>query len=64
MHFENVQTFDQWRTAARRLLVLQVPPGEVHFTDDADQPTLFDRTGAGEPAAIALKVPKRFIGVR
>lgn len=61
MHFENVRTYEQWRTAARRLLVSQVPPDEVHFADDSGQLTLFDWNPAEERSAIPLTVPKKFV---
>ncbi|WP_233903186.1 UdgX family uracil-DNA binding protein [Stieleria maiorica] len=37
-----VQTFDQWRSAARRLLMADVPPEQVSWTADDQQLALFD----------------------
>ncbi len=54
MHFENVQTFDDWRVAARRLIAANISPSDVQWTDQAIQPTLFG-TGVG-----ATTVEKKF----
>ena len=44
-HFLNIETFDEWRTEARRLLAQEVEPADVNFSSSPDQPLLF----AGRP---------------
>ncbi|TWU02605.1 UdgX family uracil-DNA binding protein [Stieleria varia] len=61
MHSENVDSFDAWRTAARRLLVANVSPSDVQWTDDAVQPTLFDSDATPNVKAAPFSVPKTFL---
>ncbi|WP_164101849.1 UdgX family uracil-DNA binding protein [Candidatus Laterigemmans baculatus] len=42
MRFAEVDSFDQWRAEARRLLALDVPPADVHWSTASAQPSLFD----------------------
>ncbi|WP_372896229.1 UdgX family uracil-DNA binding protein [Stieleria sp.] len=63
MRFVKVQTFDQWRTEARRLLLSDVPPEQVAWMADDEQLSLFDSNGDAElPATQAsFTVPKAFL---
>jgi len=67
MHWIAVEHFQQWREAARRLIVAAVPPAEIHWTS-GQQPDLF--SAEGDPAeqaaqsptvAPAFTVPSKFI---
>jgi hypothetical protein len=56
--------FDQWRQIGRRLLVEEVPPEQVVWTN-ADQPTLLPIDDDVEllPASPALTVPRSFVQI-
>lgn len=61
-NFLNIETFDEWRIEARRLLAEEVEPADVSFASTPDQPLLF----AGEqqeasPKTTTLNVPKPFL---
>ena len=61
-HFLNIETFDEWRTEARRLLSQEVEPADVNFSSSSDQPLLF----AGDqqkspPSTKTPNVPKAFL---
>ncbi len=68
--FVSVETFEQWRDEARKLLAAEVPPSGVHFATHDDQPTLF---GSDEPEpaddksveptdrSSTVRVPKSFL---
>ncbi len=40
--FAEVETFEQWRDAARKLLSLETAPADVHFSSDSLQASLFN----------------------
>ena len=40
-HFAEVETFEQWRDAARKLLSAGTVPEDVRFASDSSQPSLF-----------------------
>ncbi len=71
MHFVRIDTFDQWRSEARRLLLAETAPSEVSFSTTDDQLSLFasepnvptssDQRGAA--AASVLKVPREFLAL-
>ncbi|QDV40370.1 Uracil DNA glycosylase superfamily protein [Stieleria neptunia] len=63
MRFVKVQTFDQWRVTARRLLTADVPPEQVAWMADDEQHSLFDSNDDTEfPATpTAFTVPKAFL---
>jgi uracil-DNA glycosylase len=63
MHFENVQTFDDWRVAARRLIAVNISPSDVQWTGQAIQPTLFASAFTPTPAETAFSVPKTFLEI-
>ncbi|MEO8270855.1 MAG: UdgX family uracil-DNA binding protein [Aureliella sp.] len=65
MNFENVNSFDDWRLAARRLLERRVSPGDIQWTDETAQPSLFE-TGRSTKAAqgtSTFSVPKVFVEI-
>lgn len=59
--------FDDWRSKARRLLALGIPPQEVQFLDAGEQPSLFgddeDDLSASVPAQRSLSVSREFISL-
>lgn len=66
MHFENARTFEQWRSAARRLLSEEVSPSEVQWTDDAAQMNLFASSDAEQQLksdAASFTVPNAFVEI-
>lgn len=42
MKFLRVESFEQWREVARRLMSMNVPPADVHWSDVGDELNLFD----------------------
>ena len=42
INIAEVRTFEQWRDAARKLLVSETAPPDVRFLSDSSQPSLFD----------------------
>ncbi len=71
MHFVRVETFEQWRHEARRLLVAGAPPNDVNFSTTDDQLSLFasEPNPASTPdeslarGTHALKVPQEFLNL-
>lgn len=63
MYFENVQTFDDWRTTARRLIAANISPSDVQWTDAERQPTLFDSACTPTLAETGFSVPKTFLEI-
>lgn len=69
MHSLVVQTFDEWRSIARSLLMARVPPDEVLFYDSPSEPTLFDEGRSDQSAggliapqeSAVVKVPASFL---
>jgi DNA polymerase len=59
--FLNVETFDDWRTEARRLLSHEVDPADVSFTSSPDQPLLFAGDQQEGLATTTHNVPKPFL---
>ena len=53
--------FESWRERARELLSLRVPPNEVLWSDDAQEPGLFATTDDAAPRAAVPKVPPAFL---
>ncbi len=63
MHFETVHHFDDWRITARRLITADIAPGEVQWTSDTAQPTLFDCHDVAESESTPFTVPKAFLEI-
>lgn len=65
MHFIPVETFDDWRTRARGLLIAGVPPAEISWSANPEQLSLFDQADEipVTPSAEnqSLNVPKNFL---
>ncbi|WP_286178101.1 TIGR03915 family putative DNA repair protein [Stieleria mannarensis] len=64
MQFLKVQTYDQWRSAARRLLEAGVPPDQVSWSADDQQLALFETTvdeATPVPTPNTFTVPKSFL---
>ena len=53
--------FEAWRERARELLALGVPPDEVLWSDDAQEPGLFATTDGDSPHGAVPKVPPAFL---
>ena len=53
--------FESWRGRARELLALRVPPDEVLWSDDAQEPGLFATTDEAAPRGAVPKVPPAFL---
>ena len=53
--------FESWRDRARDLLALRVPPDEVLWSDDAQEPGLFVATDGAGPAGPVPRVPPAFL---
>lgn len=53
--------FEAWRERARELLALRVPPDEVLWSDDAQEPGLFTSMDAAAPRSAVPKVPPVFL---
>jgi len=53
--------FEEWRKSARELLALRVPPDEVLWSDDPQEPGLFAPTDDASPRAGVPKVPPGFL---
>ena len=53
--------FEAWRDHARELLALGVPPDEVLWSDDAQEPGLFATTDEASPRGAVPKVPPAFL---
>jgi uracil-DNA glycosylase len=68
-HWIAADNFHQWRDEARRLLSSDVPPDQVSWSSDLEQPTLFDDHAADHAPAAAsppatnsiFTVPSKFI---
>ena len=63
-HFIQVETFEQWRDEARRLLANEVPPVDVGFASQPDQPSLFgavELTDKSQAGSLRYVVPPRFL---
>ncbi len=66
MHFESADSFDQWRTIARRLLAGEISPTEVQWSERAAQLSLFAATESSrlpETDAAPFSVPKAFVEI-
>lgn len=46
MRFVEVDSFEQWRDEARRLVLEEVMPADIHWATASDQPSLFDAATA------------------
>lgn len=57
MRAYTVQTFDEWRSVARQLLIAKTHPQDVIFHDHPAQPSLFDEPLAVEPSASMARKP-------
>ncbi len=55
--------FEAWRERARALLALGVPPDEVLWSDDAQEPGLFATTDEDSPRGTVPKVPPSFLDI-
>ncbi len=53
--------FENWRDRARELLALRVPPDEVLWSDDAEEPGLFATADDVAPRGTVPKVPPAFL---
>ncbi len=53
--------FEAWRERARELLALRVPPNEVLWSDDAQEPSLFAPTSDATPRGAVPKVSPAFL---
>ncbi len=53
--------FESWRDRARELLALRVPPDDVLWSDDAQEPGLFATTDDATPRGAVPKVPPAFL---
>ena len=53
--------FEAWRTVARDLLAQRIPPDEVLWSDDAQEPGLFAPTDDAAPSRPLPKVPPAFL---
>ena len=53
--------FEAWRESARELLALRVPPSEVLWTDDAQEPALFGPSNENLPRVAVPNVPSAFL---
>ena len=56
-------SFQSWRDRARELLALRVPPNEVLWSDDAQEPALFAATQDASPRGAIPKVPPAFLDI-
>ncbi len=54
-------TLESWRERARELLALRVPPDEVLWSDDAQEPGLFATTDDTSPRGAVPKVSPAFL---
>ena len=64
MQFIHADNFDEWRDAARRLLLQQVAPSEIRWDSGEKQPSLFEPEPTDDQAPnFRLNVPKAFIDV-
>ena len=73
MRFLQVESFDQWRSHARQLLTAGVPPTEISWSDQPEQPSLFQdaadsQDGSSEEAPKAstkttFSVSQRYVEV-
>lgn len=62
MQFIYAQNFDEWRDAARRLVLQEVAPGEVRWSSVDKQRSLFDLGPAEDlPLNSSFNAPKSFI---
>jgi probable DNA metabolism protein len=53
--------FEEWRERARELLALRVPPDDVLWSDDAQEPGLFTSTDEAASRRVAPKVSPAFL---
>ena len=53
--------FEAWRACARELLALRVPPSEVLWADDAQEPSLFGPSNEELPRVVVPNVPSAFL---
>jgi probable DNA metabolism protein len=53
--------FEEWRDRARELLARGVPPGEVLWSDQAEEGSLFNPSAPATPTRPAPKVPPAFL---
>ena len=53
--------FEEWRKSARELLASRLPPDQVLWSDDAQEPALFAPTHDVSPRAAVPKVPPAFL---
>ena len=53
--------FEEWRDRARGLLALRVPPEEVLWSDEAQEPGLFAEVEEASPRGPVPKVPAAFL---
>jgi probable DNA metabolism protein len=66
MHRTTVPEFEAWRSAARTFLAAEVPPGEVHFRNANEPPTLFEleeTLPSIKPDATPVRVPRDFMQI-
>ena len=64
MQFIHADNFDEWRDAARRLLLQEVAPSEVRWSSGDKQPSLFEPAPTEDlPLNSSFNVPKAFIDV-
>ncbi|MCM2374814.1 UdgX family uracil-DNA binding protein [Aporhodopirellula aestuarii] len=62
--FVSIETYEQWRTEARRLLGAGIAPSDVHFSTLDEQPTLFaDTESVSKTARANVTVPKSFLEI-
>ncbi len=63
-NFAEVETFEQWRDAARKLLSVETVPDDVRFASDSAQPSLFGDGGeeiASTSGGATYTVPPAFL---
>jgi DNA polymerase len=56
-------TFESWRDAARDFLARRVPPGEILWSDDVREASLFVTDEATAPGGPTPKVPAAFLDI-
>ncbi len=61
MQFRNIESFQQWREQARRLLADGIAPQQVHWTSETEQPSLFDSDDHDVTPSAAATVPQKFL---
>ncbi|MGB7347208.1 MAG: UdgX family uracil-DNA binding protein [Pirellulaceae bacterium] len=60
-HFLNIETFDDWRAEARRLLAQEIEPADVNFSSSPNQPLLFAGDQQESLPTTTSNVPKPFL---